>query len=82
MAFNLSQFISDVPELFLISVISAFFLFPLVFLMSFFYEKLADKYEKVPKVLLMLACTLFGAFLVVLFLYFYFKDVFLPAAGF
>lgn len=82
MAFNVSQFLGDLPTLFLISIISAFCLFPFVFFMSFVYDKLADKYEKAPKVLLMLACTILGAFLAVLLLYFYFKDVFLPAAGF
>ncbi|MFH1750323.1 MAG: hypothetical protein ABH863_01445 [Candidatus Micrarchaeota archaeon] len=62
LAFALSQ----LWLIFLLSVVATFLVFPLVFLMSFFYDYLVEKYEKAPKVVLMLIITFIGVFLAVL----------------
>ena len=48
--------------LFLLSLAATAGVFPLVFLASFFYEMLLDKYPKTPKILLMLLVTFLGVF--------------------
>ncbi|MEK6954481.1 MAG: hypothetical protein AABX01_05710 [Candidatus Micrarchaeota archaeon] len=57
--------------IFLLSVVATFLVFPLVFLMSFFYDWLANKYEKAPKVILMLIVTFVSVFIAVLLIEIY-----------
>ncbi|MBI5224890.1 hypothetical protein HY989_03395 [Candidatus Micrarchaeota archaeon] len=62
---ELSFILSQVWLIFLISLVTTFVIFPLIFLMTFFYEYLERKYEKSPKVLLMLITAFVGVFIAV-----------------
>ena len=62
------------------SIVTAFVIFHIVFLLAFYYEKLAKRYHKTPKVLLMLFCTILGALVAETLLYAYVKYSFLPVA--
>lgn len=62
------------------SVIAGFVIFPIVFLLSYYYEKLEKKYPKTPKILLMLFCTIIGALITETIIYAYVKYSFLPVA--
>lgn len=50
----------------LLSLVATLAIFPLVFLMAFLYDFLEKKYEKAPKVLLMLITTFVGTAIAVL----------------
>ncbi len=63
---DLAFYLTQLWFVFLLSVAVTAVIFPLVFLMGFAYDGLADRYEKVPKILLMLLCTFFGVFLALL----------------
>ncbi len=71
MALDLVSFLKDLPLLALISLATAVVLFPLVFLMSFFYDWLSEKYEKTPKILLMFLTTAIGVLAAAILLYLY-----------
>ncbi|VVB67753.1 Uncharacterised protein [Candidatus Norongarragalina meridionalis] len=79
MAATLDMFVQDAPLLLFYAVIAALVLFPLVFLMSFVYEALCKKWEKSPKILLMLLCTFIGVLAAALMLYFYLGASLTPA---
>lgn len=68
---TISLMLSQLYLIFLISLAATFIIFPLVFLMSFVYDYLAGKYEKVPKVLLMLFVTFLAVFLAVFAIEYY-----------
>ena len=63
---DLAFYATQVWFVFLLSVGVTAVIFPLVFLLSFAYDSLAQKYEKLNKVLLMLACTFVGVFVALL----------------
>lgn len=63
--------LSQLWLIFLLSVVATFILFPLIFLMSFFYDHLVNKYEKAPKVILMLIATFVGIFIAILLIEIY-----------
>jgi len=71
---------SDVLFVAISSVIAGFVIFPIVFLLSYYYEKLEKKYPKTPKILLMLFCTILGALIAEIMIYAYLKYSFLPVA--
>ena len=62
---ELSFIFSQVWLIFLISLVTTFVIFPLIFLMPFFYDYLEKKYEKSPKVLLMLITTFIGVLIAI-----------------
>ncbi|MEK6843033.1 MAG: hypothetical protein AABY04_00955 [Candidatus Micrarchaeota archaeon] len=62
---ELSFIFSQVWLIFLISLVTTFVIFPLIFLMTFFYDYLEKKYEKSPKVLLMLITTFIGVLIAI-----------------
>jgi len=72
---------SDVLFVAISSVIAGFVIFPIVFLLSYYYEKLEKKYPKTPKILLMLFCTILGALITEILIYAYLKYSFLPVAA-
>lgn len=57
--------------IFLFSLAVTALVFPIVFLGSFVYDLLVEKYEKTPKVLLMLLVTFLGVLVAVTLLEFY-----------
>ena len=71
MAATLDMFAQDAPLLLLYVAIAALVAFPLVFLMSFVYDALCERWQKSPKILLMLLCTFIGVLAASLLLYFY-----------
>jgi len=71
MALDFVSFLKDLPLLALISLATAIVIFPLVFVMSFFYDWLSEKYEKTPKILLMLLCTVIGVLVAAIVIYLY-----------
>jgi len=72
---------SDVLFVAISSVVAGFIIFPIVFLLSYYYEKLEKKYPKTPKILLMLFCTILGALIAETIIYAYVKYSFLPVAA-
>lgn len=68
---------------FLLSVGVTALIFPLVFVMSFVYDYIAERHDKANKILLMLLCTFVGVFLAVLaievYLEFTLPQLLLPA---
>lgn len=71
MVLDVVSFLKDLPLLALISLATAIIIFPLVFVLSFFYDWLSEKYEKTPKILLMLFCTAVGVFIAAVMIYLY-----------
>lgn len=71
MTLDLVSFFKDLPLLALISLATAVVIFPLVFIMSFFYDWLSEKYEKTPKILLMLLTTVIGVLAAAIVIYLY-----------
>lgn len=71
MALDIVSFLKDLPLLALLSLAAAIVIFPLVFIMSFFYDWLSEKYEKTPKILLMLLSTVIGALAAAIIIYLY-----------
>lgn len=67
----LSFALSQLWLIFLIALVVAFVIFPLVFVMSLLYDYLAEKYEKTPKVLIMLFVTFVAAFIAILLIEIY-----------
>lgn len=63
------------------SAVATFVIFPIVFLMSFYYSGLVKSNQKTPKILLMLLCTFFGVLIAAAILYLYVKYSFLPQAA-
>ncbi len=59
----MADIISQLPFLFIASLIASVLLFPLVFVLSFVYDGLAERYKKTPKFIIMYALTLVGAFI-------------------
>jgi len=55
-------------------------IFPLVFLLSFVYDAMCGKWEKTPRILLMLLCTFLGVLAAALMVYFYLGASLTPAA--
>ncbi|MFA5247332.1 MAG: hypothetical protein WC408_05585 [Candidatus Micrarchaeia archaeon] len=70
----------DVIVIAVISIAMAFILFPIVFFMAYYYEKLEKKSPKTPKILLMLFCTILGTLIAVVLGYLYLKYSFFPYA--
>jgi len=71
MALDIVSFLKDLPLLALLSLAASIVIFPLVFIMSFFYDWLCDKYEKTPKILLMLLSTVIGVLAAAIIIYLY-----------
>ncbi len=71
MTLDFVSFFKDLPLLALISLATAVVIFPLVFIMSFFYDWLSEKYEKTPKILLMLLTTVIGVLAAAIVIYLY-----------
>jgi len=71
MVLDVITFLKDLPLLALISLATAIIIFPLVFITSFFYDWLCEKYEKTPKILLMLLTTIIGVFAATIITYLY-----------
>ncbi|MFH0835129.1 MAG: hypothetical protein V1881_02205 [Candidatus Micrarchaeota archaeon] len=71
MAATLEMFLQDAPLLLFYAAVAALVLFPLVFLMSFVYDAMCERWQKTPKILVMLLCTLIGVLAASLLLYFY-----------
>ena len=67
MAMDITFWLSQLWFLFLLSAVATMLIFPIVFLTTFVYDALIEKYKKTPKILIMLVCTLLAVF-VVLFL--------------
>lgn len=57
--------------LFLLSLIVSALAFPIVFVFSFVYESLSDKYRKTPRILLMAVVTFLAVFATLAFLELY-----------
>ena len=70
----------DVIFVLVSSVVAGFVIFPIVFLLSYYYEKLEKKHPKTPKILLMLFCTILGALVAEILIYLYLKYTFFPVA--
>ena len=68
---DFGMFLSDLPWLVAISAASTIVIFPIVFLISLVYDWLCDRYERTPKVLLMLACAFLGVVLFAIIAYAY-----------
>ena len=79
MAATLEMFVQDAPLLLLYTAVAALVLFPLVFLMSFVYDAMCRRWQKAPKILLMLLCTFLGVLAAALMLYFYLGASLTPA---
>jgi hypothetical protein len=62
------------------SIAAAFIIFPIVFFMAFYYERLEKGNPKTPKILLMLFCTIIGTLIFEIIVYLYLKYSFLPVA--
>ena len=62
---ELSFVLSQAWFIFLLSLAASALLFPIVFLGSFVYDMLVDRYEKTPKVLLLLFVTFLGVLVAV-----------------
>ncbi len=71
---------TDVLFVAISSVVAGFIIFPIVFLLSYYYEKLEKKHPKTPKILLMLFCTILGVLVAEIIIYAYVKYSFLPVA--
>ena len=67
--------------LFLCAIAGTFVIFPLVFLMAFYYEMLQKERPKAPKFFLRLYACCIGVLAAVLLAYLYIKYVFLPVAA-
>lgn len=63
MALDLIAILGEAGVLALFAVALGIVVFPLVLVMSFFYDFLVKKYEKIPKFVFMLACCIIGAFI-------------------
>jgi len=61
-------------------IVAGFVIFPIVFLLSYYYEKLEKDNPKTPKVLLMLFCTMLGTLIGEAIIYAYVKYTFIPIA--
>jgi len=72
---------ADVLFVAISSIIAGFVIFPIVFLLSYYYEKLEKRYPKTPKILLMLFCTILGTLIAEVLVYAYVKYSFLPVAA-
>jgi len=72
---------ADVIFVLVSSIVAGFIVFPIVFLLSYYYEKLEKRYPKTPKILLMLFCTILGALVAEIIIYAYVKYTFLPVAA-
>ncbi len=71
---------SDVFLIIAFSIVAALVVFPIVFLMAFYYSKLARDHPKTPKIMLMVLTTFLGVLLAVTGVYLYLKYSFLPFA--
>ena len=80
MAATFDLFLQDAPLLFLYVVVASLVIFPLVFLLSFVYDAMCGKWEKTPRILLMLLCTFLGVLAAALMVYFYLGASLTPAA--
>ncbi|HEV8289919.1 MAG TPA: hypothetical protein VGQ00_03150 [Candidatus Norongarragalinales archaeon] len=74
-----STILTQFGFLLLFSVLVAIVLFPVIFLFSYVFELLRDRYPKTPQVLLMLAVTFLATFIVLLLIEVYLNFT-LPAA--
>ncbi|MFH1107129.1 MAG: hypothetical protein V1787_04505 [Candidatus Micrarchaeota archaeon] len=63
---DLSFYLSQAWFVFLLSLAVTALVFPLVFILSFVYDALAEKYDKTPKILLMALVTFVGVLIAVL----------------
>ena len=71
---------SDVFFIIAVSIVVALVVFPIVFLMAFYYSKLVKDHPKTPKIMLMILATFFGVLIAVIGIYLYVKYSFLPFA--
>lgn len=78
---ELASLVSEFWLILLISLIVSALAFPIVFVFSFVYESLADKYRRTPRILLMALCTFLAVFAVFVVLELYVGITLAQVAG-
>lgn len=63
----------DVGILLSISAVAGLVISPVVFLMTFIYDWLHEKYKNLPPILILLICSILGVFVGILVVYAYIK---------